>query len=1085
MPYSNSGGGTLTLSSPTHVHHVDVTSAVRSLRRSLSRSPSKFRLVTKSPSPSSKSPLSPSSLSPPKRASLTPSIASATPRNSPHTSSPLAVPFPPSVKLALRSSSRAKPTARSSSRTRTSPKSPIKRHLHRTTGSNNTPPIFSTDNTNGKEGNSNPVPSERANMERASSKVSLTNETHNSAGHTRSRFSCDGSNDVSSAAPKSSPLKRSDAIMNLDQASLGSPVAKRRSLHGSANFGHDFNVFDHAPSTFEISDDPIPEFELSSNFNVSDMSAFSSLPRRSSSLRKSTLQQRHGEKTSWGRRHAAQILAAQQAASAGANSVIPETPTLSHAKNRPRLSLDQFMPPQPRDSSFTHQANLPNASVHVLNPNSCHQPHPLSRTVTTASSSSSNSVEEPSNLVSTHPVSNHRQKSDFSKSLPVGALRPFRAKSQSVENGLFATPENYKSVRPLPSAFASTGLISKVNRNPENMIRDLNKSNVPDTPCKKHVNGFATYPAPVPGSAIIKARHIRHSFGTPSTPFNPHGNPVTGAFPQCAGVFGNAIRGRASNRRGSFLGVDIDENNSPEEKCDIQSIADLELPPTPTKQALVFKQVNGSHSASIIERTLIRKISGSNDDPTTPLGPIGFLELLAPTTPQDIMAPPDPSGLSISNHRNLHVKKSTPTSMPPPVTPTTGREYHFKVGVARRLSTTPINAFAQTEVDISLSSKFEKVEMIGTGEFSQVFRVTKKAPAPNPENSVSALPDRIFAVKKSKQPFQGVRDRERKLKEVHVLQALTKSDHVVHLMESWEDKNYLYIQTEYCEEGSMDLFLSQVGRKGRLDDFRIWKIMLELSLGLKHVHDSGFIHLDLKPANILITFEGVLKIADFGMATSWPAQPGIEGEGDREYIGPEILEGNFDKPADVFALGLIMFEIAGNVQLPDNGPSWQRLRSGDISDVPSLTWSCDSQTRRDITGSPVDESELNMENFGSDDDIETHLGSPSISTRKRHNCRSTRSLSYDASNLFSPSRRGELQKAPPFMRDMYHETSLDRLVKWMLKPNPPDRPTVHQILETEGILWVKSRRRAGATVYEGNWGPADEVLADDTEMTGI
>jgi len=62
-----------------------------------------------------------------------------------------------------------------------------------------------------------------------------------------------------------------------------------------------------------------------------------------------------------------------------------------------------------------------------------------------------------------------------------------------------------------------------------------------------------------------------------------------------------------------------------------------------------------------------------------------------------------------------------------------------------------------------------------------------------------------------------------------VLKALGQSDHVVHLIDSWEDK-YLYIQTEYCEEGSLDIFLSQVGRKGRLDDFRIWKIMLELSM---------------------------------------------------------------------------------------------------------------------------------------------------------------------------------------------------------------------------------------------------------------
>jgi mitosis inhibitor protein kinase SWE1 len=91
------------------------------------------------------------------------------------------------------------------------------------------------------------------------------------------------------------------------------------------------------------------------------------------------------------------------------------------------------------------------------------------------------------------------------------------------------------------------------------------------------------------------------------------------------------------------------------------------------------------------------------------------------------------------------------------------------------------------------------------------------------------MQERVFAVKKSRQPYQGTRDRQRKLQEVKVLKALGHSDHVVHLIDSWEEKNYLYIQTEFCEEGSLDLFLSQVGRKGRLDDFRIWKIMLELS----------------------------------------------------------------------------------------------------------------------------------------------------------------------------------------------------------------------------------------------------------------
>jgi len=929
--YANSGGA-LTL--PSHVDHVDVSSAVRSLRRSLSRSPSKsFRLVAKSPSSSPKSPLSPCPLSP-RRSSSQPANP-GTPSNPPHTPSPLAVPFPPSAKLALRSSTRSKTApARTTSRTRTSPRSPIKRVLSQASDSGNATPTTSSSPAGGQENSKSTSPSERRSFERAS-KTTLNSDMSAPVNPALSRLGGDGSNDGHTASSTSSPLKRSDAIMNLDQASLGSPVAKRRSLHGSANFGHDFNVFDQGPSSpstnFDIHDDSNHEYELSTASFASEppATAFTSMPRRSSSLRKSTLQQRHGEKTSWGRRHAAQVLAAQQLANAA-----PELSTPNPTKNRPRLSLDQFMPPLPRESPFSSQGSLPNASMHVVN-QPTHQPHPLSRTITTSSSSSSIVDESPTHMP-VHFGEQPRPKLDFSKSLPAGSLRPFCLEEHSEESsGAFSTPQNYKSVKPHPAAFMSTGLISKVNRHPEEqqLPRGIGKGNVPDTPCKKHVNVFATYPSLIPGSAIARARHIRHSFGTPSTPFNPHGSQNSAEiFAKGTGVFGSAF---GVARRGSFLSVDGDEiSGSPDAKGEEgQSGIDIELPPTPTKQALApslpgQKQNNGSPSnhrglpASTpstgcglpkkITRTnsklnLFTKPSNRdgedsdalmdmNDSPTTanfrvsvkpapmstfhpsgshrslrplpaplmlqslttpfsspsckpgfaktvyvapatPLERIDFFERLSPRTPQESMLPPDPSGLTISHPRDKQAAKTgaNSTSMPPPATPTAGRDYFSKIG-SRRLSTTPVSAFAPSDIDESLSSRFEKIELIGTGEFSQVYRVNQTTAPQDVAKTFSRgrspptpMMEQVFAVKKSRQPYQGVKDRQRKLQEVNILKALGHSDHIVHLIDSWEEKNYLYIQTEYCEEGSLDLFLSDVGRKGRLDDFRIWKIMLELS----------------------------------------------------------------------------------------------------------------------------------------------------------------------------------------------------------------------------------------------------------------
>jgi mitosis inhibitor protein kinase SWE1 len=221
-----------------------------------------------------------------------------------------------------------------------------------------------------------------------------------------------------------------------------------------------------------------------------------------------------------------------------------------------------------------------------------------------------------------------------------------------------------------------------------------------------------------------------------------------------------------------------------------------------------------------------------------------------PHTPKDSILPPDPSGLSISGQdagaaaaRPAYPREApgSSSSMLPPATPTAIRE-SFEPHHRRRSSITPLGGFASTDVDSSLRSRFDQVELIGTGEFSQVYRVTEPGHSvattpssfygvPSAGSSMQTLTmDRVYAVKKSRHAYAGSRDRQRKLQEVEVLQCLNHSDHVIHFVDSWEEKSHLYIQTEFCEEGSLEMFLAQVGRKARLDDFRIWKVMLELSL---------------------------------------------------------------------------------------------------------------------------------------------------------------------------------------------------------------------------------------------------------------
>ena len=326
-----------------------------------------------------------------------------------------------------------------------------------------------------------------------------------------------------------------------------------------------------------------------------------------------------------------------------------------------------------------------------------------------------------------------------------------------------------------------------------------------------------------------------------------------------------------------------------------------------------------------------------------------------------------------------------------------GRPRHSQPAYALQTPPAPqprplVQSAPQARYQSARSSQFDDhfvVEsVLGAGEFSEVVKVREKATG------------YVSAVKRMKRPFVGPKDRVRRLEEVDVMSLLkqrraTWSDPlfgaaaVVDLLDAWEEDGYLFLQTELCPLGSFSFVLAEYGRQvGALDEARLWKVLAELAGGVDFIHQSGVLHLDLKPANVLITEIGTLKITDFGMATRWPrcsaqevlagahvethkfvqhdadtsgessssgssaappehprrrglgaaraSEPGLslEREGDREYIAPEVFfEGKYGKPADMFSLGLILLEAACSVEIPDNGTPWHKLRSDDFSDV--------------------------------------------------------------------------------------------------------------------------------------------------------
>ncbi|KAI7607301.1 hypothetical protein KC346_g10135, partial [Hortaea werneckii] len=453
-------GGAPHLLSPTHARSspspVDNFAAIRQLRRSLSRSPSKpqrYSLHTRPTNASPTQPLSPSNLSRSFNVDGTSEVHSR-------------------PKYSVKRTAPVRATPR-----RTSPNSPLRRALK-----DGTPQMIVSPPNNRRKspeiGKENLQEMDLGDDEMEDKSQEARFDEPIKIDFLKPDKLLQPAKNEHVSPMKSSPLKRSDGVMNLEAAGFGSPrTNKRRSLHGVSSMSSDFNIFDQGlDGASGESNEAQPnrtsdEFvrDQTSNFSSTwPAPATSSPQRRPIGLRKSTMQQRLGP---------------------GRSKLFPDAgrdPTMSPSltRARSRISLDGSLPLRGLDSNSPFRRSTVNEPPVSFTPPvqkqqpSAPRPHPLSHALTPSSSTSSvvedqhsNEHEHEQQCEMPAPAAQEplRPLPGFSRSLPIGATRATdndQGTRQSSEES-YATPAAFKMAKPNPSAFHSTGLISKRNRNVE------------------------------------------------------------------------------------------------------------------------------------------------------------------------------------------------------------------------------------------------------------------------------------------------------------------------------------------------------------------------------------------------------------------------------------------------------------------------------------------------------------------------------------------------------------------------------------------------------------------------------------------
>ena len=197
-----------------------------------------------------------------------------------------------------------------------------------------------------------------------------------------------------------------------------------------------------------------------------------------------------------------------------------------------------------------------------------------------------------------------------------------------------------------------------------------------------------------------------------------------------------------------------------------------------------------------------------------------------------------------------------------------------------------------------LDGRYEIHELIGVGGMAYVYRAYDR------------MEDRWVAIKILKEELAGNSDFLRRFRNESRAIAMLSHPNTVKVYDvSFGDK-IQYIVMEYIDGITLKQYIEQEGviRWQEAVHFTI-----QILLALEHAHQKGIVHRDIKPQNIMLLQNGVIKVADFGIARFLQSETTTMTDkaiGSVHYIAPEQARGDYitDK-ADIYSVGVMLYEM--------------------------------------------------------------------------------------------------------------------------------------------------------------------------------